>query len=98
MPGLDVDLPSLKFSARAEVLHKPGAVRLCHIKYPHLVHAPDQWGSGIRTEDHGVEVRAICEAIAVNPDYAAVAAQLGTTPEHVRQAVAYAIETGYATT
>jgi uncharacterized protein (DUF433 family) len=76
------------------VLHKPGAVRLDG--YPRLVFAPMEHGPGIRTEDNGTPVADIAAAVAETPDYEALAAKFQTTPEHVAEAVRYAVETGFA--
>lgn len=80
--------------ARARLLDKPSLARL--VGYPGLVHAPTQWGPGIRTEDGGISAASIVEAYAADPDETAVASALGTTPTHVADAVAYAVAVGYA--
>lgn len=92
MSELDINLASLDLDGSARVLHKPGAVRLDD--YPLLVYAPDQYGPGICTEDNGTPVADICHALAETPDLDALAERLGTTPAHVRQAVAYAHAAG----
>jgi hypothetical protein len=74
------------------VTAKPGAFKLDHVKYPLLVYAPLQWGPGIRTEDNGTLVHDIAVASSTVTDYDALARQFGTTGEHVRQAIAYALE------
>jgi uncharacterized protein (DUF433 family) len=99
MPDATIDLigellKTLKVKGTAEVLHKPGAVRLD--AYPLLVYAPSQHGPGVRTEDKGVEVSAIVDDLALGLGVDAVAAKHGTTEAHVEDAVKYAVATGYA--
>ena len=87
-PEIVIDLKELKLNLRAEVTHKPGAVRLDG--YPLLVYAPAQHGPGIRTEDNGTPVADIAVAAAETPDYNVLARKFKTTPEHVEQAIRYA--------
>lgn len=87
-------LKTLKISGTAEVLHKPGAVRLD--AYPLLAYAPTQHGAGVRTEDKGVAVADIATEYAVNPSVDAVAEKFGTTPAHVVDALKYAEAVGFA--
>ncbi len=47
------------------------------------------------TEDQKASVHDIAHAVAKNPNYEAVAALFGTTVEHVRQAVDYAVKAGF---
>jgi hypothetical protein len=91
----DLILKNVKVSADVTVLHKPGAVRLDG--YPRLVYAPSYHGPGIRTEDNGTPVADIAAAAAETPDYGALAGRFGTTPEHVAEAIRYAVEAGAAT-
>jgi len=88
--SVQADTPRVVF--RAEVTHKPGAVKLDHVKYPLLVYAPVQHGPGIRTEDNGSAVHDIAVMSVLLPDVAQLAAHFGTSVEHVRQAIAYAVE------
>jgi len=74
------------------VTAKPGAIKLDHVKYPLLVYAPLQWGPGIRTEDVGALVYDIAVASSTVIDYDVLAAKFATTGEHIRQAIAYALE------
>lgn len=76
----------------ANVDHKPDAVRLDGFHL--LTYAPEQWGPGVRTEDNGTPVDDIVAAAADEPDRAKVAEAFGTTPEHVKQALAYRMMTG----
>jgi uncharacterized protein (DUF433 family) len=75
--------------AHATAEHREGAVRLDG--FPLLAYAPDQHGPGVRTEDKGVLVSEIVAASADQPDHAALAARFGTTADHVKQALAYAL-------
>lgn len=90
MADLTFDLGKLKLNLSMAVTHKPGADLSVHA-YPLLVHAPGQHGPGIRTEDHGIAVADIVVKAAELPSYEALAAHFGTTPDHVAQAIAYAI-------
>jgi uncharacterized protein (DUF433 family) len=94
-PLFELILKQVKVSGDVAALHKPGAVRLDD--YPRLVYAPGQHGPGIRTEDNGTPVEDVAGAVAETPDYAALAAKFQTTPEHVAEAVRYAVAAGYAT-
>jgi hypothetical protein len=98
-PSLNVDLESVKLAGSAEVLHRPGAVRLD--EFPGLVFAPAQHGPGIRTEDSGASVEAICMAAAVateqGQDLDAIADRFRTSPEYVRQAIEYGSRIGFTT-
>lgn len=58
--------------------------------FPLLVHAPAQWGRGVRTEDKGVLVSDIAIKASEVPDRAALASLFGTTESHVDQALKYA--------
>lgn len=91
---IEFPLPEIRLSAELSCLHKPGAVRLDG--YPRLVYAPAQHGREVRTEDHGVKVSDIVVAFAATPDPETVAAAFGTSPEHVAEAVRYAVEAGAA--
>ncbi len=86
---MDIDLDQLKASLTFKVGHKPGVERLD--RWPLLVHAPSQWGPGVRTEDHGIPVEDLAAAVAESPDYARIAHAFGTTADHVAQAVDYVI-------
>ncbi len=85
----DIPLERLVAALTFAVGHKPGVERLD--RWPLLVHAPSQWGPGVRTEDHGIAVEDIAAAVSQTPDYARIAEALGTTPDHVAQAVDYVI-------
>lgn len=97
MPDIDIIaefMKTLKISGTAEVLHKPGAVKLDG--FPLLVYAPAQHGPGVRTEDVGASVADIATEYAVNPSVGAVAAKHGTTAAHVVDALKYAEAVGFA--
>lgn len=72
--------------------HKPGGVRLDG--FPLLAYGPEQWGAdkGVHTEDNGTPVHAIATQAATMPDYVELAKHFKTTAEHVRQAIAYAVQ------
>jgi uncharacterized protein (DUF433 family) len=70
------------------VAHKPGAV-LLH-RYPLLVYAPGQHGDFVATEDNGTDARRIARRAAEVPDRDELAAEFGTTREHVRDALRWA--------
>jgi hypothetical protein len=89
LPLLSLPLPKIEVSALAAVTHKPGAVRLDG--YPLLVYAPVQHGPGIRTEDNGTPVADIAVRASEVSDLAVLAAQFGTSAEHVRQAISYTL-------
>ncbi len=59
-----------------------------------MVNHPDH-GSKVFTEDGRASVEQIALDIATMHDYEAVAAKYGTTPDHVAQAVDYAVAAGY---
>jgi uncharacterized protein (DUF433 family) len=86
-------LKDLKVAGTASALHKPGAVRLDG--YPLLVHAPRQWGDGVRTENNGTPVADVCAAVAEEPDLERLADRFGITTDHVEQALRYGLEAGY---
>jgi hypothetical protein len=86
-------LKSVKVTGSATVLHKPGAARLD--RWPLLVHAPSQWGPGIRCECNGATVEDIAVECAANPDLDSVAAKFGVTADHVSQALDYAATVGF---
>jgi hypothetical protein len=92
MPTHQINPDDVKIAVNVSVLHNPGSVRLD--AYPLLVHAPGQHGPEVVTEDKGMPVSSICNALSVNPDVVSIAARFGTTPEHVTQAVAYAHAAG----
>ncbi len=48
-------------------------------------------GSKVFTEDGAASVEAIATQVATTPDYVALAKDHGTTVEHVRQAIDYAL-------
>jgi hypothetical protein len=52
-------------------------------------------GSKVFTEDQAAAVEDIALAACETPDYEALAARFGTTPEHVRQAIDYALSAGF---
>ncbi len=52
-------------------------------------------GKLVFTEDQKASVEEVALAFAAKPDLASVAAQFGTTQEHVRQAVAYAAKASF---
>lgn len=88
-----IDLSKLvKIQGAATALHKPGAVRLDG--YPLLTYAPRQHGDRICTEDNGTPVEKIASAAAETPDYEALAKKFKTTPDHVSDAIRYAVEAG----
>jgi hypothetical protein len=88
------DLTKLvKVQATANVLHKPGAVRLDG--YPCLCFAPKQHGDGVRTEDNGTLVADIATAACETPDYEQLAKRFKTSPAHISDAIRYAAETGF---
>jgi uncharacterized protein (DUF433 family) len=91
MPDIDIVaefLKTVRIVGTANVLHKPGAVKLDG--FPLLAFSPSQYGPGVRTEDRGVPVEAIATEYAANPDAEAVAAKFGTTAAHVADALKYA--------
>jgi hypothetical protein len=88
-----IPIGPVTLAADATVLHKPGAVLLTG--YPLLVYAPNQYGTGIRTENNGTPVADIAAEVAVNPDYNTVAAKFGVTVDHVAQAVDFAVKAGF---
>ena len=47
--------------------------------------------SRVFTEDGAASVEQLATDLAANPSYEALAAKHGTTPEHVRQAIDYAL-------
>lgn len=51
-------------------------------------------GKSVFTEDQKASVADIAAALPTTPDLSALAKQFGTTEEHVRQAVAYAVSAG----
>lgn len=55
----------------------------------HHVHGPS-----VFTEDQKVSVADIARAVPESPSFAALADRFGTTVEHVRQALDYAMECG----
>ena len=63
--------------------------------FPLLAWAPLQWGEGIHTEDGKASVEQIAKALVELHSYESVAAKFKTTPEHVEQAVQYAVRAGY---
>lgn len=65
--------------------------------YPLLVWGPAHptHGDKVGTEDGKATVEAIALALAESPDFDALAARFGTTPEHARQAVDYALAAGF---
>lgn len=93
MSNLNAELADLKVTGEASVLHRPGAIRLDG--YTLLVHAPDQHGPGIRTEDNGTHVADLCAALAETPNLEVVAKRFNTSSSHVEQALAYASAAGY---
>lgn len=94
LPDLvDEFMKTLKIKGEVAVLNKPGAVLLNG--YPGLVYAPAQHGPGIRTEDKGVPVSAICDDVVAGLTFEAIAAKHGTTVDHVADAIRYAEATGY---
>jgi|SRR5271157_1378994 len=52
-------------------------------------------GSKVFTEDGAASVEAIALDVAAMPSYEALAARHGTTAEHVRQAIEYALAAGF---
>jgi len=52
-------------------------------------------GSDVFTEDGAASVQTIALAACETPDYGALAARFGTTAEHVRQAIDYALTAGF---
>ena len=101
------DLKHLAVCITASTTHKLGAVRLD--EFPLLVYSPMQeshnhpdfskphdplvHGNVIRTEDHGIPVSAIAAKAAEVQDYEQLAKTFSTTHEHIRQAIAYAVQT-----
>jgi hypothetical protein len=55
----------------------------------------ERHGGLVFTEDQKANVQDIAVAFLANPDLAALAAQHGTTAEHVRQAVEYAAKASF---
>ncbi len=51
--------------------------------------------SKVFTEDGAASVEAIALDVVTTPDYQALAVKHGTTVEHVRQAVDYAVKAGF---
>jgi uncharacterized protein (DUF433 family) len=90
MSELNFQIEKLKASMGFNVTHKPGA-DLSVLDYPLLVYAPNQHGPGIRTEDKGIAVADIVNKAAEMPDYNQLAEHFGTTPDHIEQAIAYAV-------
>lgn len=74
-------------AAYLEVSHKPGSVQL-H-RYPYLVYAPEQHGDFIATEDKGIPVVKLAAAAADGRTHDDIAAEFGTTADHVKDAVRY---------
>ncbi len=68
--------------------------------YPKLVWCPlhDKYPGKIITEDQKASVEEISLDACVTPNYEALAAKHGTTAEHVRQAIEYAIKAGFLST
>jgi hypothetical protein len=62
---------------------------LCWMRNGHPVHGPN-----VFTEDGRASVADIATALPETPDIARLAARFGTTEEHCRQAIAYAIKAG----
>lgn len=89
--GIEIPVERIKIALKADVTHKPGAVRLD--EYPLLVYAPTQHGAGIRTEDRGVPVAKIAAKAVEMPDHDQLAEHFGTTAAHVKQAIAYVLAT-----
>ena len=65
--------------------------------WPLLVWSPrhEAHGDLVFTEDGKASVEAVALAVAETPDYDALASRFGTTAEHVRQAVDYALAAGF---
>jgi hypothetical protein len=68
-----------------------------HLKFPFLVWGGNhpRYGSKAFTEDGAASVEDIALAACETPDYVVLASRFGTTPEHVRQAVDYAVATRF---
>ncbi len=49
----------------------------------------------VSLEDGSASVEDVAVALAVLPDLESLAARFGTTPEHVRQAIDYAVKAGF---
>lgn len=97
MAGAAIDLANVKVTGSGTCsggahhhppFHDYPLLAWCHAG--HEVH-----GLGVFTEDQKASVEAIAVAVAANPNYEAVAAQFGTTSDHVSQAVDYAIKAGF---
>jgi uncharacterized protein (DUF433 family) len=89
----DATIPTgpIQIVGTAECIEKPGAVRLDG--FPLLVFD----GQAIKTEDNGTTVEDLTIAIAgSNRTYESIAAQFGTTANHVAEAIRYAVAAGYA--
>jgi hypothetical protein len=92
--------PKVTGSAMARAAAKPDKREM--LKFPLLVHAPLQWGPGVRTEDGGIPVEELAHDVlkrvkkSDDPEehfeaMRAVAVDRGTTEEHVRQACEYVV-------
>jgi hypothetical protein len=66
-------------------------------EWPLLVWSPDheKHGKDVFTEDGAVTVADIATAACETPNYETLAERFKTTPEHVAQAVDYAIAAGF---
>lgn len=58
-------------------------------RYPYLVHAPQQWGDFVATEDRGIPASTLGLEVLAGKTQEQVAAAFGTTVDHVRDAVRY---------
>jgi hypothetical protein len=91
MPDASLPTGPIQIVGSAECIEKPGAVRLDG--FPLLVYD----GKAIKTEDNGTTVEDLTIAIAgTNRTYESIAAQFGTTSNHVNEALRYAVSAGYA--
>lgn len=92
----DIELSTLKIAGEASCVggkHPDPPLD----SYPLLTWSPrhERHGAKVCTEDGKASVEAIALAAVETQDYDRLASLFGTTPDHVAQAVDYAIEAGF---
>ena len=96
MPENDIQLDQLKVVGTGSCVGgkypDPVIDRLSPLVFdPFLTKHPGK----VSLEDGSASVEDVALALAVLPDLESLAAKFGTTPEHVRQAIDYAVKAGF---
>lgn len=95
-PKIVHQTPPVKIKATATVSAPSGGINLSG--YPLLAHVIKDGRHAVVTEDKQVDALAIAVEASLNPNLAAVAAQLGTTEAHVTEAIRYTLDNKMAVT